>query len=64
LFINRPAAYGREVEAEMKNKAEIIVAKQRNGPTGEVDLIFIDEFVQFANKEEIHQVPELVEDPF
>jgi replicative DNA helicase len=65
MFINRPAAYGREVEPELQNKAEVIVAKQRNGPTGEVDLIFLNEFVQFANAEEYHEeIPILSDDPF
>ncbi len=65
MFINRPAAYGREVEPELRNKAEVIVAKQRNGPTGEVDLIFLNEFVQFANAEEYHEeIPVLDDDPF
>jgi replicative DNA helicase len=65
MFINRPAAYGRETEPEQQNKAEVIVAKQRNGPTGEVELVFISKFVQFANKEEYHEeVPTFSEDPF
>jgi len=65
MFINRPAAYGREVEPELQNKAEVIVAKQRNGPTGEVDLVFVSEYVQFANREDYHdEVPVLADDPF
>jgi replicative DNA helicase len=65
MFINRPAAYGRETEPEQQNKAEVIVAKQRNGPTGELELVFISKFVQFANKEEYHEeVPTFSEDPF
>ena len=65
MFINRPAAYGREVEPELQNKADVVVAKQRNGPTGEVELVFINEFVQFANREEYHEeVPILSDDPF
>jgi replicative DNA helicase len=31
--------------------AEIIVAKQRNGPTGTVKLAFIKEFTRFENYE-------------
>lgn len=65
LFINRHAAYGREVDPELRNRAEVIVAKQRNGPTGEVELVFLNEYVQFANKEEYHEeVPTLSESPF
>ncbi len=30
-------------------KAQIIVAKQRNGPTGTIDLVFIGEFARFEN---------------
>lgn len=34
---------------ENKGKAEIIIAKQRNGPTGSIVLTFIKEQVRFAN---------------
>ncbi|MDZ7722142.1 MAG: replicative DNA helicase [candidate division KSB1 bacterium] len=67
MFINRPAAYGREVEPELQNVAEVIIAKQRNGPVGEVELVFLSEFIQFANKEEYRDVPEtqtLSQEPF
>ncbi len=36
---------------ENKNRAEAIVAKQRNGPTGSVDLIFLKELTRFENPE-------------
>ena len=29
--------------------AELIIGKQRNGPTGKVDLVFIREFTRFGN---------------
>jgi replicative DNA helicase len=32
-----------------KGKAEVIVAKHRNGPTGTVDLTFIPDRAEFAN---------------
>ena len=32
-----------------KGKATLIIAKQRNGPTGEVDLIFQHEYTRFAD---------------
>ncbi len=34
---------------EVEGKAEIIVAKQRNGPTGRVDLAFVKDYVRFEN---------------
>jgi len=35
---------------ELKRKAEIIIGKQRNGPVGDLDLIFLDEYAKFENK--------------
>jgi replicative DNA helicase len=34
---------------QMRNKAEIIVAKQRRGPTGTVDLSYVGEYTRFGN---------------
>ena len=31
------------------NKAELIIAKQRNGPTGSIDLIFMEKITRFEN---------------
>lgn len=47
-FIHRPEYYDREDE-ELKGKAEIIIAKQRNGPTGVVNLTYIADFTRFEN---------------
>lgn len=38
-------------DSEKKNQAEIIIAKQRNGPTGTVDLIWLPTYTRFANME-------------
>jgi replicative DNA helicase len=48
-FIHREEYYNREDE-DLKGKAEIIVAKQRNGPTGSVHLLYLSDFTLFANR--------------
>ena len=47
-FIHREEYYDRENE-DIKGQAEIIIAKQRNGPTGSVKLAYIDKFTRFEN---------------
>jgi len=47
MFIIRPSVYDRE--AEDPRRAELIIAKQRNGPIGEVDLVFQHAFTRFEN---------------
>lgn len=49
MFIYRDEYYNPE-NVESKGKAEIIVAKQRNGPVGSVDLIFQSNITKFKNK--------------
>jgi len=55
-FIHRESYYNRDKEEnpEDKNKAEIIIAKQRNGPTGTVDLAFLSQFTRFENLDTQH----------
>jgi len=38
-------------ESEAKNVVEVILAKQRNGPVGTVQLAFIKEYSKFLNLE-------------
>jgi replicative DNA helicase len=40
----------KEIPENLLNKAEVIVAKQRNGPTGTVELNFFGEQVRFENR--------------
>jgi len=35
--------------SEIRNKSEVIIAKQRNGPVGNIDLFFDAEFTRFGN---------------
>ena len=49
LFIYRDRFYNDNVPEDKRNIAEIIIAKHRNGPTGKLELLFIDEQTKFAN---------------
>jgi replicative DNA helicase len=55
-FIHREAYYNRDEEMSESDRAksEIIVAKQRNGPTGMVHLNFISKFTRFDNPDPGH----------
>jgi replicative DNA helicase len=37
------------------NKAELIIGKQRHGPTGKIDLFFESEFIRFADLDTVHE---------
>ena len=50
-FIHREEYYDRENE-DLKGKAEIIIAKQRNGPTGSCHLAYLSDYTRFENLEE------------
>ena len=47
-----------EKMARVHNKAEIIVSKQRHGPTGKVDLYFNNLLTKFDNLDTVHGAPE------
>ena len=47
-FIHREEYYDRENE-DLKGKAEIIIAKQRNGPTGTIQLAYLADYTRFEN---------------
>ena len=47
-LIHRPEYYNR-TDPTLKNKAFLIIAKQRNGPVGDVELAFFHEFTKFEN---------------
>jgi replicative DNA helicase len=47
LFINRPGFYKSDLPPEERAKCELIIAKQRNGPTGNLDFVFIDRHTRF-----------------
>jgi replicative DNA helicase len=48
-FIYRDEVYNKEETNPHKGTAEVILAKQRNGPTGEVLLTFLSAYTRFEN---------------
>ena len=47
MFLYRDEYYNEETEK--KNVAEVIIAKQRSGPTGTTDLLWLGQYTKFAN---------------
>jgi replicative DNA helicase len=52
-FIHREEYYDRENE-DIKGQAEIIIAKQRNGPTGTVKMAYLADYTRFENLDTMH----------
>ncbi len=51
MLLHREDYYHRgDKSYEPTHLAEVILAKQRNGPTGSVELVFTEEFTKFANR--------------
>ena len=49
MFIHREDFF--EKDSEKKGTAQIIIAKQRNGPIGNIPLAWFPEYTRFANLE-------------
>lgn len=54
-FLYRDDYYNQETEK--KNIIEIIIAKQRNGPVGTVELVFLKNYNKFVNYDRGHSAP-------
>lgn len=51
MFVHREDYYARGEEADaLRGNAKIIIAKQRNGPVGEVELVWERDYTRFSNK--------------
>ncbi|MGV1099209.1 replicative DNA helicase [Thiovibrio sp. JS02] len=49
IFIYRDEVYNKAEDNPRRGIAEVIIGKQRNGPTGTVELAFLDRFTTFEN---------------
>jgi replicative DNA helicase len=58
-FLYRPALYRarKEEELDEDNTTEVIIGKQRNGPTGTVYLTFLREYTRFEDQERERDFP-------
>lgn len=52
LFIYRDSYYN--PKSEMQNRAEVIIAKHRNGPLATINLMFLNQFATFVPEEKIY----------
>jgi len=48
-FLYREEVYKPQDES-LRGRAELILAKQRNGPVGKIELVFLEEFTKFENR--------------
>ena len=56
MFLYRDDYYNKD--SEMKDMAEVIIAKQRNGPIGSVNLVWMPQYTKFANATRPGQGPQ------
>ena len=49
MFLYRDDYYNKDTDRP--NVAEVIIAKQRNGPIGTVELLWLPNYTKFANME-------------
>lgn len=52
MFIHREEYYANDPDEKerLKGQAELILAKQRNGPVGTVPMVFLDEYARFESR--------------
>ncbi len=63
MFVHRPEYYGITVDEDgmpTEGTAEVIIGKQRNGPTGIAKIAFVREFARFENLEFRYDTPQFL----
>ena len=66
MFLTRPEYYGIMKDEDgnsLEGVAEVIIGKQRNGPTGTIQLAFIKEYARFENLAHARQIEEFASMP-
>jgi len=58
LFLYRPSMYRDDLPPDKANISEVIVGKQRNGPMGPVEVVFLPQYARFENVAELHRQPQ------
>jgi replicative DNA helicase len=58
LFLYRQKVYKDDMPPDEEKLAEVIIGKQRNGPTGTIKLVFLPEYARFENTAELHRQPQ------
>ena len=58
LFLYRPKAYKEDLPPDEVNMAEVIIGKQRNGPTGTVKVVFLPQYARFENVADLRRQPQ------
>lgn len=55
-FLQRPILYAKEEDREaLRGKAVLCIAKQRNGPTGDIKLTFLEQFTRFEDMARVEE---------
>jgi replicative DNA helicase len=55
LFLYRAKVYKEDVPPDRENVAEVIIGKQRNGPIGTVEVVFLPQYARFENAADFHR---------
>ncbi|MDR0724040.1 MAG: replicative DNA helicase, partial [Endomicrobium sp.] len=54
VMLYREGYYNRE-DPDLQRKATLIIGKQRNGPTGDIDLVFEGEYTKFSDQSKLQE---------